>query len=472
MRVAILALLTGLCAMAAVAQETQPTAQPTTGGRWPRKTHAGRHRAPSSPAATVPAPPPPPAGPTYPQAKKTLAECITIAVEQHPSLKAATASVEAGKQRVRQAVSNYLPQLSADYNPIRKKVNPAAAGIVGVTSKTFNLHTAQGTLTQVLFDFGQNLNSIRSAQAAEQSLQADRTTQREVVVLNVKQAYFNVLATRRLLTVADETVRQNEKHLEQAQGRFNVGLAPKFDVTQAQVQLANAQLNQVTARNNVAVARETLRNALGLTGPLDFDIVDNFDVHQVSVTEDEALASAYDKRPEVQSIRAQELATNEQIASLQKSYLPSVNAQGDYGWQGTDYPRQDLWDFGATVNVSLFNGGLTTAQIGEQKANLSNLKYNEDVLRQNIALEVRQDVLNLEQAAESIRVSETALRQARENLDLGEGRYITGVGNIIELTDAQASLTTAEASHVQALYTYKTTVAALEKAMAQQLESE
>jgi TolC family type I secretion outer membrane protein len=431
MQVAILALLTGLWAMAAVAQETQPTAQ----------------------------------------TKKTLAECVTIAVEQHPSLKAATASVEAGKQRVREAVSNYLPQVSANSGATRRQTNAAAFGVSG-PAKRFNLYTAGGSLTQVLFDFGQNLNSIRSAQAAEQSLQADRTTQREVVLLNVKEAYFNVLATRRLLTVADETVRQNEKHLEQAQGRFNVGLAAKFDVTQAQVQLANAQLNQVTARNNVAVARETLRNALGLTGPLDFDIVDNFDVHQVSVTEDEALASAYDKRPELQSIQAQELAANEQIASLQKNYLPSVKAQGDYGWQGTDYPRQDLWDFGATVNVNLFNGGLTTAQIGEQKANLSNLKYNEEVLRQNIALEVRQAVLNLEQAAESIRVSETALRQARENLDLAEGRYKTGVGNIIELTDAQASLTNAEANHVQALYTYKTTVAALEKATARQLESE
>lgn len=434
MRMVALALLMGLCVIAAAAQETQPTTQ----------------------------------------VKKTLAECIAIALEQHPSLKAATASVEAGQQRVREAVSNYLPQVSADYNPTRQKSRPVTtlSGLAGGNSRTFNLQTAQGTLTQVLFDFGHNLNAIRSAQASEQSLQADRTTQREVVVLNAKQAYFNVLAARRLLTVADETVRQNEKHLEQAQGRFNVGLAAKFDVTQAQVQLANAQLNQVTARNNVAVARETLRNALGLTGPLDFDIVDNFDVHQVGVTENEALTSAYDKRPELASIRAQEVAATEQIASLQKNYLPSVQGQADYKFQGTDYPSRDLWDIGATVNLSLFNGGLTTAQIGEQKANLANLKYNEEVTRQNIALEVRQDVLNLAQAAESIRVSKTALRQARENLELAEGRYNTGVGNIIELTDAQASLTTAEANYVQALYNYKTTVAALEKATAQQLESE
>ena len=103
---------------------------------------------------------------------------------------------------------------------------------------------------------------------------------------------------------------------------------------------------------------------------------------------------------------------------------------------------------------------------------MSNLKFNEEGLRQNIALEVRQDTLNLQQAAESIRVAEKGVQQARENLELAEGRYNTGVGNIIELTDAQASRTTAEANYVQALYAYKTTVAALEKATAKPLTSE
>jgi len=149
--------------------------------------------------------------------------------------------------------------------------------------------------------------------------------------------------------------------------------------------------------------------------------------------------------------------------------LPNLSGKGTYAWTGSDYPQQSNWDVGAVVNVPIFTGGLTTAQVGEQKANLANLKFNEEVLRQNIALEVRQDVLTLQQASESIRVSEKVLAQARENLELAEGRYSTGVGNIIELTDAQASRTTAEASHVQALYTYKTALASVEKATAKPL---
>ena len=408
--------------------------------------------------------------------QKTLAECIQIAVDNHPSLKAADASIQAGNQRVYEAAAPYLPQVTASYAATRRQTNGAAAGVSVVANPMKqNFFNSGVSLTQVLFDFGQTLEAIRSAQASEESLRADRTTQLSTVVLNLKQAYFNVLATRRLLGVADETVRQNQKHLEQAEGRFNVGVAAKFDVTQAQVQVAQAELNQVTARNNVSVARETLRNALGLNGELDFDVVDTFDIHHLVITDTDALAAAYDRRPELQSLRAQEKSTADQITSLQLSYFPTVEGLANYNWQSPEYnfdPRFDVWAITGNITWQLASGGLTTAQIGEQKANLMNLKSNEELERQSIALEVRQAVLNLQQAAESIRVSEKGLQQARENLDLAEGRYSTGVGNIIELTDAQASLTTAEASYVQALYSYKTAVAAVEKATAQTLATE
>lgn len=405
------------------------------------------------------------------QPAKTLKECIAIAIEHHPTLKAAAASVDAGTQRIWQAASGYLPQINADYIATRQgtSVSARTQTQVGTTTTTYNFYNTGVSFSQRLFDFGKVLDSIRSAQASEQSLQADESTQRESVVLNVKQSYYNLLAARRLLGVADETLRQNQQHLELAQGRFGVGLAPKFDVTSAQVQLATTELNQLTARNNVSVARETLRNALGLTQPMDFDIVDDLGAERIEITDDQALQAAYDRRPELQSIHAQQRADSEQIAALKKDYLPYLTGNGGYNWSGSNYPLQSSWNIGAAVNLSIFNGGLTTAQIGEAEANLSNLKYNEEVLRQNIALEVRQAVLNLQQAEESIRVTEKGLQQARENLDLAEGRYQTGVGNIIELTDAQASLTSAEANHVQALYNYQTTIASVEKATAQSL---
>jgi len=145
----------------------------------------------------------------------------------------------------------------------------------------------------------------------------------------------------------------------------------------------------VTARDNVSLGRETLRHALGLSGPLDFDIVDALEQPPIEVDDAEALALAYEHRPELRSIRAQVDAAAQRVA-----------------------------------------------------------------------------------AVESIRVADKGLQQARENLEIAEGRYRTDVGNIIELTDAQTSLTSADASRVQAVVNYRTALASLERATAHPFSAE
>jgi outer membrane protein TolC len=78
-------------------------------------------------------------------------------------------------------------------------------------------------------------------------------------------------------------------------------------------------------------------------------------------------------------------------------------------------------------------------------------------------------VLELERARQSIGVAERAQRQARENLELAEGRYRTGAGNVIELADAQAQRASGEAEYVRSLYAYRIAVAELERAVGQEL---
>jgi len=241
-------------------------------------------------------------------------------------------------------------------------------------------------------------------------------------------------------------------------------------VTQAQVQLANAELSLVTARNNVTLGRETLRNAMGLAGPLDFDIVDVLERPVIPIEDDRAVDLAYENRPEIRSIRLQREAAAQEVSALQKDYLPKLNGNAAYQWSGSQYPLQDTWNVGAAVSLSVFNGGLTTAQVGEARANAKVLEANEASLKLSVALEVRQAVANVQQGAESIRVADKGLRQARENVELAEGRYATGAGSIIELTDAQASLATAEANRVQSLVNYRTAVASLERATAYRLD--
>ena len=237
-------------------------------------------------------------------AKKTLAECIAIALAQQPTLKAASASVEAARERVWESTAAYLPQVGASYSATRR--HASAGSLTGSTfggarAATFDFYSTGVALSQVLFDFGQNLSLFHAAQRSAESTAADAATQHDAVVLDVAQAYFGLLASYRLRDVADETVADNQKH---------------------------------------------------------------------------------------------------------------------------------------------------------------------------ITLDVRQATLNLRQAVESIRVADKGLQQARENLEIAEGRYKTGVGNIIELTDAQTSLTSAEASGVQAVVTYRTALASLDRATAHPFSAE
>ena len=414
-----------------------------------------------------------------PNSPLTLQEAIATALAQHPTLRMGQAAVEAARQRVRQQAAGYLPRGGYTYTYSRQQ-RPVTAAIGGIqvgsgqrqstASQLFNFNSTNFNLNQLLFDFGRTQDSIRSAIAAAEASTADLETTRHTVILNSKQAYYSTLSSQRLLQVAEETVRQNQKHLEEAQARFDVGLAPRFDVTQARVQVSNAELNLITARNNVDLARETLRTAMGVTGPFSFTLVDTLEHGVVSLDDAAIMTQAYANRPELHSLQAQQRAAAERVSSLQKQYLPSISGNAQYNWTGREHPLQEGWVWGVTLTVPLFDDILTTAQVGEAQANLRNVQAQEENLRQQIALEVRQSLLNLRQAEESIRVSEQTLIQARENLDLAEGRYTAGVGNIIELTDAQVSLTSARANNIQVLYTYKTAVAELEKAIGQRLE--
>lgn len=412
------------------------------------------------------------------EAPRSLAECIAIALGRHPSIGAAEAEVDAGRARVGQARSGYLPQLSGNWSSDRRQSSFSArtggpessvGGDAATTETRYYFHQGALSFSQKLFDFGQTLAQLRAAQARRDSLAADADTTRAQIVLEVKQAYFGLLAARRLAAVSDETVRNLEQQLELARGRNEVGFAPRIDVTRSEVQLANAELDRLTARNNVSVAEVTLANALGYEGPLPFDIEDVLAVQQASLEESAALGRAYEARPELRSVLARQRATEQDVAQRQRELLPTVRGDATYGGSASELPLAETWRVGAVVDVPIFDGGLTWSRIGEARANLHVLRFEEQRLRQQIALEVRRALLDVARAEEAIRVTERAAAQARENLELAEGRYQTGVGNVIELVDAQAARAGADADRVRALYDQRTAIATLEQAIAQEL---
>jgi outer membrane protein len=141
------------------------------------------------------------------------------------------------------------------------------------------------------------------------------------------------------------------------------------------------------------------------------------------------------------------------VRSVESAYAPTLGFN-----TGVTDAGQQLdgltwnWSAALTLNVPVFLGGETKAQIREAKANLAALNAQADIERQQVRLEVEQARLGVRAASESVGAAEEALVNAREQLRLAEGRYETGVGSIIELTDAQVAYTSAGQQKVQAEY--------------------
>lgn len=406
-----------------------------------------------------------------------LDRCIEVAAQKQPSILAARYTVDINWNRVGEAQSNYYPQLAANAGYSRiKPVSIGSGRITGAgpvisgtssasSSNSFDEYSGSLTLNQLIYDFGKTSSQVSISKLNLDSSRSDLDTAFEQTAFNVKQAYYGLLQSQRNREVAVDTVKQNEQHLEQAKGFYEVGTKPKYDVTTAEVNLSNAKLSLIKAETSIRIAKVTLDNAMGVTDAPEYSIEDNLAFEKYAITMDEALARAYRDRPDLQSLVMKRKAAERNIDLQVTGYYPVLTGSAAYNVAGTDFPLGNGWSAGVAVTFPIFNGFLTKKQVEEARANLNVFKANEESLQQSILLDVRQSYLNLNDAEQSKVTAELTVQQATENWQIANGRYAAGVGNPIEVTDAEVTLTNAKTSYIQALYNYKIAKANLERAM-------
>jgi len=394
-----------------------------------------------------------------------IQRCIDIALKNHPGILAAANTVKAGESRVGQARAGYYPQVSGSASYSRTEPTSTTSGRLSTTpGSVYDSYGSSVGLSQNVYDFGKTSTQVKIQSLNLDASRSDFDNVNAQMVFGVKQAYYGLLRAKRNQDVAREVVGQYEHHLRQAKGFFEIGTKPKFDVTKAEVDLSNAKLNLLKAENAFRLARVSLNNAMGLPEAPDYEIKDSLAFQRVEINLDEALKKAYDRRPDLQSIVVKEKALEENIALQKKGYYPYVTGNASFGWGGDSFPLDQGWNFGATLNIPLFSGLSTKYQVEEARANLDVLKANEETLRQGIYLDVKQAWLNLQEAADRIVTAEVIVRQAAENLELANGRYASGVGSPIEVTDALVAESNAKTSFIAALYDYRVAQATMEKA--------
>lgn len=392
----------------------------------------------------------------------SIERCIEIALGKHPNIIASENTVDVNRSRVGEAKADYYPHV--DWSSGYSRISPAA-GASSSVSDSYDKYTSNVTLKQNIFDFGKTSEQVQIQGLNLDSSRSDLNAVSSQVVLNVRQAYYGVLKAMRNRDVAEEAVRQFLQHLEQAKGFYEAGTKPRFDVTKAEVDLSNSRLELIKAANARRIAVATLNNAMGVTNVPEYDVEDNLAYQPYMITFEDAIRRAYENRPDLEVVILKRQAAESSITLARKGHYPVLTGNASYNQTGDNFPLDEGWDAGVTLSFPIFSGFLTKYQVEGSKANLKVLDANEDLLRQTIFLEVQQAYLNLKDAEERIPAAELIVRQAEENLELASGRYAAGVGNPIEVTDAEVSLSNAKTSYIQALYDYRVSQASLEKAM-------
>jgi len=405
------------------------------------------------------------------QAEETelsLDQVVEIALKRNPGIVSSEQQMEGARARVTQNTAAYWPQVSgvASYDRLHTPILGSTTSFSNPVKRDFNNYNAKLSASQYLYDFGQTTGLVEESR---QNLSASREGLASTladVLQQVKKAYYEVLKNQRLVDVALETLNSREKHLEQATAFYQVGLRPKIDMVRAELDVANARQSLIQARFNRDIAFVNLENVLGgrpVSGPYRVQDATGRPLRpkQLEPLVEEALKA----RSEVLQLEAQIRAAEAHLHSSQGKYWPSLTSVARYGLENTEFPLSESWQVGAQMSWSIFNGFQTQGEVAEGKARIKQTRAQLEQVRLQVIQQVSQAYLGLDSAEQSIVTAEVTVRQAQENMDLAEGRYRTGVGDAIENTDAQVSLTSAKNTLVQARYIYLQVLVDLDRAM-------
>lgn len=417
---------------------------------------------------------------SLPQEKMTLTldDSINLALAQNPYHLAFEKRVEAAEAQRRQALAGFFPTLNAQ-------------GLKTLDEKVFELEFPSiipGQPPQkVEFDFTRDyqfsmaLNIpiftggrlVSSYKYAGYNLKSTREAMRQSqhsTVFNTKRAFYGILLAREFVRVAEAAVQDAEKLYNNVKVQYEVGLASQFDLLRSEVILVNLKPQLIQARNNLKVMELNLKTLLGLDLESEVEIEGELVYEEVESDLDAALQKAFQNRPELKQIKFQSQMAGANLRIARSSGLPSVSITGQFNyWADAFNFKKDTWqDFYAinlTLNLPIFNGFAAHARVSQAKALIKEIELNQKGLLDMLEFEVRQAVLKLEEAKESLLSQEKNVEQAKESLRIAELNFAEGLITILDISQAQTALTQARTNYSQALYDYKVALADLDRAM-------
>ncbi len=417
------------------------------------------------------------------QDRLSLTQAVQLALRQNKSLESAHALVKASEAHTQSAHAGYLPTLNYAESATRSN-NPvfvfsslltehqfgAANFELGPLNRPNSLDNFRSALTaqETLFDAGQTKSAIRAGQALQHIAATDvQRTESEVTFATVR-AYLDTVLSAAALNAATQSVKSAEADLERAQNIHQAGMSTDADVLSIRVHLAGMKAQQIRRTADLANARATLNDALGL--PLDTDhelttplTASNAPVPNGLVAFEKGAA---DKRPEQLRMQFTEELATAQLARERSTLLPTVSVEAIFEADRQTFVTRGgaNYTMAASLNWNLFNGFRDKTQIEEARQQLIAAKASRDRMSSAVRLEVRRAWEDLQAANQRIAVSEATVAQAEESLRITQNRYQAGLSQVNELLRTESAVLESRTEYLSALHDQRLAAAQLDAA--------
>ncbi|KPJ52636.1 hypothetical protein AMJ39_07400 [candidate division TA06 bacterium DG_24] len=404
----------------------------------------------------------------------TLDEAIEYALEHNPDLLRTREQVNGAKGMVMEARSGFLPhfELGASYTRQFELPTLTIAGADGPAVEVplgyENNYSAGISVTQSLWSWGRVLNAYRIADLGLDAVRYDVEEMESAVRYEVARAFYGLIVAHEFEKVARDALGQAERHFGVVETREREGLASRFDLLRAQVQVANAKPPVIRAANAVDLAEQQLKLVLGIDLATQIEVQGELVVGPAEVDLVEAIEQALAMRPALESLRRRRSIAARALSIAQAQNKPTFFASAAYVYQRPFYFSED-WgrDIRATVGVTIpiFDGFRTRGAVARAKSSLRDLELSLTVLEDGVELEVRTAYLRLMEAQETLASQQETVGQAEESLRIAEVRFRNGMATSLEVMDTQLALTQARTNYLGAVSDFLIARASLVRAV-------
>ncbi len=416
---------------------------------------------------------------SFPQEKITLTleECIRLALSQNPYHLAAEERVETARAQVREAAAGFLPSLNAQgLHTLDEKLfelefpDPITGQSQRISVDFTRDYQFSLSLSLPLYTSGRLTSGFKQAKYNLHSNEEAARQSEHLTIFNAKAAFYGYLLTRDFVKVAEESVELAEKLFKNIESLYQVGMASRFDLLRSEVRVANLKPQLIKARNNLRIAELNLKTLLGLDLSLPVEIKGKLTYELFEPDLETSIAKALSNRPELNQMEFQKKMAGEMLKLARASNLPSLAISGTYNYWADQFNfRDETWQNYYSVNIALtlpiFNGFTTSARVAQSKAMLRELEFTSKGFVDMVKFEVREALLRLNEAKESLLSQEKNVEQAEESVRIAELNFAEGLVTTLDVGTAQAALTQAKVNYTQALYDYVMSLAQLDKAM-------